>query len=234
MVDIICSAIVLDIEGTTSPARHVYDVLFPYARERMPAWVSAHADEAATRDAVTEVALAIGSAPDDLDAVVAQLVAWVDEDVKAAPLKTLQGLIWEQGYAAGELTSAMFDDVAPALRAWHADGLPLVIYSSGSVAAQKALFSHTTDGDLDHLITANFDITTAGPKREPSSYQRIAAELGVVPSSLLFLSDIQAEIDAANDAGWQAVGVLRPGEDQATATSDPRIVSFEELVVTRA
>jgi len=234
MVEITCAAIVLDIEGTTSPARHVYDVLFPYARERMRSWVSEHADEPATREAVAEVAMEIGAAPDDLDAVVAQLLTWIDGDVKAAPLKTLQGLIWEQGYAAGELTSVMFDDVAPALRAWHADGLPLVIYSSGSVAAQKALFSHTTDGDLDDLVTANFDITTAGPKREPSSYQRIAASLDVEPGQLLFLSDIQAEVDAAVEAGWQAVGVLRPGEEQATATSDPRVAGFDELVVTRA
>lgn len=233
MVDITCAAIVLDIEGTTSPARHVYDVLFPYARDRMAAWVSEHAEEPATRKAVDQVAREIGAYPDDLDAVVAQLVTWIDEDVKAAPLKTLQGLIWEQGYAAGELTSAMFDDVAPALRAWHAAGLPLVIYSSGSVAAQRAVFSHTTDGDLDDLISANFDITTAGPKRESASYRAIAEALGMEPSALLFLSDVQAEIHAAAEAGWQAVGVLRPGEEQATAASDPHIASFDELVITR-
>lgn len=234
MVEITCSAIVLDIEGTTSPARHVYDVLFPYARGRMRDWVDEHGAEPVTQGAVAQVAAEIGVDPSDTDAIVAQLTAWIDEDVKAAPLKALQGLIWEQGYAAGDLTSAMFVDVAPAMRAWHAAGIPLVIYSSGSVAAQRAVFSHTNDGDLNRLISANFDITTAGPKREADSYRRISRELGVAPGQLAFLSDVQAELDAASEAGWLSIGVLRPGEEQATASSDPRVSTFDDLVIRRA
>ncbi|MDU3928933.1 MAG: acireductone synthase, partial [Enterobacter asburiae] len=34
-------AIVTDIEGTTSDIRFVHDVLFPYARERLAAFVTA-------------------------------------------------------------------------------------------------------------------------------------------------------------------------------------------------
>lgn len=225
------SVIVMDIEGTTSSARHVYDVLFPYARAAMATWVEQHGDEPVTREAIAEVAEQLGVELTDTAPIVAQLVQWIDDDVKAAPLKTLQGLIWQEGYARGELTSHMFDDVPPTLRTWHTAGIPLVIYSSGSVAAQKALFANAPDGDLDSLIDANFDITTAGPKREQASYVRIAQALNAKPEKLLFLSDIQEELDAARAAGWQVVGVLREGETQATASEAPLISSFTELDV---
>jgi enolase-phosphatase E1 len=225
------SAIVMDIEGTTSSARHVYEVLFPYARSAMATWVEQHGAEPVTRGALAEVAEQLGVEPTDTAPIVAQLVQWIDDDVKAAPLKTLQGLMWQEGYARGELTSHMFDDVPPTLRTWHTAGIPLVIYSSGSVAAQKALFANAPDGDLDSLIDANFDITTAGPKREQDSYARIAQALNAQPEQLLFLSDIQDELDAARAAGWQVVGVLREGETQATAGGAPLISSFAELDV---
>lgn len=224
-------AIVMDIEGTTSSARHVYEVLFPYARAAMTTWVEQHGAEPVTREAIAEVAEQVGVEPTDTAAIVAQLVQWIDGDVKAAPLKTLQGLIWQEGYARGELTSHMFKDVPPTLRTWHTAGIPLVIYSSGSVAAQKALFAHAPGGDLDCLINANFDITTAGPKRVQESYTRIAQVLNAEPEQLLFLSDIQDELDAARAAGWQVVGVLREGETQATASGAPLISSFTELDV---
>ncbi len=227
-------AIVMDIEGTTSAARHVYDVLFPYARTHLRTWIEEHPDDPTTSAAVAQVAAELGVDPSDVDAVVAQLVRWIDDDVKAAPLKSLQGLIWEQGYARGELTSHMFDDVEPVLRAWKGAGIALVIYSSGSVAAQKALFANAPQGNLDELVDANFDITTAGPKREPASYERIAETLGIVPERLLFLSDVQAEIDAAHKAGWQAIGVLRQGETQATAAGPDIVDNFADIHVKRA
>ena len=234
MERIACRGIVVDIEGTTSAARHVYDVLFPYARAHLRDWLDRHGSEPETASAVAAVAAGLGCDPDDLDAVTAQLVAWIDDDVKAAPLKTLQGLIWQEGYARGELTSHMFDDVPPALRNWQESGLTLAIYSSGSVAAQQALVAHAPQGDLRLLFSHYFDITTAGPKREPSSYRRIAEALGIAPGDLLFLSDTQAELDAAREAGWQVVGLRRTGEEQATAASDPTVGSFAEIPVERA
>ena len=221
----------MDIEGTTSAARHVYDVMFPYARAHMRSWIEQHPLDPETIGVVVDVATQLGVSPTDRDAIVGQLTQWIDDDVKAAPLKTIQGLIWEQGYARGELSSHMFDDVAPALRAWNDAGLTLAIYSSGSIAAQKALFTYAPQGNLDELIDANFDITTAGPKREVSSYRTIATALGMEPGQLLFLSDIQAELDAARDAGWQVMGVLREGEAQATVNASDVITSFTELNV---
>lgn len=231
MVEISCRAIVMDIEGTTSAARFVYDVLFPYAREHMAEWVTEHRDDPATAAAVAEVAADLGVPAADTEAVVSQLVRWIDEDVKAAPLKTIQGLIWAQGYARGDLTSHVFDDVVPALEAWRGEGLTLAIYSSGSVAAQRSLFAHSPHGDLNGLIAANFDITTAGPKREAESYRRIAEAMAVDPTELLFLSDIQAELDAAREAGWQVVGLLREGEAQATASRDPHVGTFADILI---
>lgn len=229
MVDIACTTVVMDIEGTTSAARHVFDVLFPYSRDRMRAWVEEHRDEPATAAALEEVARGLDTSTDDTDALVRQLTDWIDNDVKAAPLKTLQGLIWQGGYDSGELSAHMFDDVPPAMQAWKEFGLDLYIYSSGSIAAQKGIFGHAPQGDLTPLLSGYFDITTAGPKREPESYRAIARALEADPADLLFLSDIQAEIDAAREAGWQAVGLLRDGESQATATGDPHVASFDAL-----
>ena len=226
-----CAVVVMDVEGTTSAARYVYDVLFPYARAGMRDWVTQHGDDPATRQALQDAARDAGIDEADTEAVIAQLLAWIDADVKAAPLKTLQGLIWQEGYDRGDLTSHMFSDVEPSLRAWRSHGLRLAIYSSGSVTAQKALFAHAPSGNLDELIDANFDITTAGPKREASSYATISAALGVPPGQLLFLSDIQAEIDAARQAGWQAVGLRRDGEAQADVHGDAVVTSFAELEV---
>lgn len=232
MAEVRCSAVVMDVEGTTSAARHVYDVLFPYARDHLAEWIEQHADEPPTAAALAEVASGLGTS--EPAAVLAQLQAWIDADVKAAPLKTLQGLIWQQGYARGELTSHMFDDVEPSLRTWQQQGIRLAIYSSGSVAAQRALFENAPDGDLTPLLESYFDITTAGPKREAASYRAIAGALQLAPETILFLSDIQEEIDAALAAGWQAMGVLRPGEAQATVTGDPQVTSFDELRIQRS
>lgn len=229
MVEITCRAVVMDIEGTTSAARFVYDVLFPYAREHMADWVADHRDDQTTAAALAEVAEGLGVPVSDTEAIVGQLTRWIDDDVKAAPLKTLQGLIWEQGYARGELTSHIFADVLPAMETWHGEGATLVIYSSGSVAAQRSLFANAPQGDLNRLIEANFDITSAGPKQETESYRRISSALGIAPGDLLFLSDVQAELDAARDAGWQVVGLLREGETQATATGEPHVASFADI-----
>lgn len=227
-----CTVLAVDIEGTTSAASHVLTVLFPYSRARIPGWLAAHAADPDVADLLAVVAGEAGCRPDDLDGIRDQLWAWIDADVKAAPLKAIQGRIWEEGYAAGELTTHLFADVAPALHVWHDAGIRIAVYSSGSVQAQQSWFGNAPDGDLRPLVSAWFDLESAGPKREASSYARIAAQLGVDPRCLVFLSDIEAEITAAREAGWQAVGVRRPGETQATAESAPLITAFDELTLT--
>lgn len=227
-------AVVLDIEGTTSATGFVVDVLYPYSRSRFAALLTERADDPAVARAIAQVR-ELTDAP-DADAVQIEktLNAWLDEDRKATPLKTLQGIIWSEGFARGDLVSHFYDDVVPALRTWHLAGLRLYVYSSGSVAAQRAWFTSSPDGDLLPLVSGLYDTENAGPKQEPESYRRIAEATGVEPSRLLFLSDRPGELDAAVAAGWHAVGVRRPGEPyfEQGVGDHAQAGAFDEISIT--
>jgi enolase-phosphatase E1 len=222
-------AIVTDVEGTTSAISFVRDVLFPYSDARLDAYVGAHRDDPLVANALREAAVGAGE-PGAGDArVLAVLHEWIAEDRKATPLKTLQGLIWNEGYARGELTGHVYPDVPPVLRAWQAAGIELYVYSSGSIVAQKVLFAHTFAGDLTPLFAGHFD-TTIGVKREAASYAAIAAETGFHPTEMLFLSDVEDELDAARAAGLSTARLLRPDDTPAGATSaHPAYVDFAAL-----
>ncbi len=216
------AAIVTDIEGTTSRISFVHDVLFPYARARLPAFLAERGAEPEVGAALAEVAaLAPGVAP--LDA----LLGWMDEDAKITPLKSLQGLIWAEGYASGALHGDLYPDVAPALLRWHAAGVRLYVYSSGSVPAQKLLFGHTPDGDLTSLFSGFFD-TRVGAKREAASYAAIAQAIGLPASEILFLSDVAAELDAAAEAGFQVCQLVRP-QDETVSANHPTAADFDAV-----
>ncbi len=192
-------AILTDIEGTTTSLSFVHETLFPYARGRLPAYVATHGGD------------------------LAQLLAWMDADAKETVLKDVQGRIWEAGYAAGELSGHVYPDAAAALRRWHAAGLTLAVFSSGSVTAQKLIFGHSDQGNLAPLFSGWFD-TTTGPKREAASYAKIADAMGVPPADILFLSDVVQETDAAKRAGMRATLV-----DRETGRGD--VASFAEIVL---
>ncbi len=192
------AAILTDIEGTTTPISFVHRVLFPYARERMAAFV-----------ATGHPALAEVPAP-KLDT----LLGWMDRDEKITALKTIQGIIWEEGYRNGTLRAELYPDVPPALRRWARAGLRLFVYSSGAVAAQKLLFGHTPEGDLTALFQGYFD-TKVGPKREAASYVTICRGANVPPGEMLFLSDVEAELDAAHEAGLQTCQLVRAQDGTA-------------------
>ncbi|MFE2155359.1 acireductone synthase [Streptomyces lavendulae] len=208
----VVEAVVLDIEGTTSATGFVVDVLRPYARERLGSLLAERADEPLVARALAGARTELGEPDAGPARIERALVAWLDEDRKATPLKTLQGVLWAEGFARGELVPHFYGDVVPALRRWHAAGVRLYVYSSGSVDAQRAWFGHSAEGDLRTLVSGWYDTANAGPKREPGSYRTIAADTGIPPDRLLFLSDHADELDAAAAAGWRAVGVRRPGE----------------------
>jgi enolase-phosphatase E1 len=224
--------VVVDIEGTLTPTSQVHVVLYDYARTRLGPWIDAHPTDPVVTDAVAQVRQ-LGSLPPDAgtDAVVGVLHGWMDADQKIAPLKTLQGLIWQRGYADGDLVTEFFPDVAPALRAWHDLGLDLAVFSSGSVAGQVASFSRTTDGDITSLFGSHFDTVNAGPKREVGSYMKMTELMRALPTKIVFLSDVPAELDAAAEAGWQTVGLARPGEPYADADFGPhlKVETFADL-----
>lgn len=226
------AAVVVDIEGTTSATAAVHEGLYDYARPRLGPWIDAHEDDPEVSGAVADTIAAGGLSPQAATAdVVRVLHGWMDGDVKATPLKTLQGQIWAAGFAAGELTAHVFPDVAPRLHAWAASGRTLAVFSSGSAVSQRAWFAHTGAGDLSGLFAEFFDTVTAGPKRDADSYRAIADALGVAPSQIVFLSDVPAELDAAVAAGWRTVGVRRDGEPAAAWDFGPHpvVTSFDEV-----
>lgn len=230
-------AVVLDIEGTTGATGFVVDVMYPYARERFGDLLTRRAGEPEVARAVARIRGEIGEPDADAARVEKVLRAWVDEDRKATPLKALQGVLWAEGFARGDLVAHFYPDVVPRLRRWHADGVRLFVYSSGSVAAQRAWFGHSAEGDLRPLVSGWFDTENAGPKQGADSYGVIAAAVGV-PSGdrLLFLSDRLGELDAARAAGWRTAGVRRPGEPyyEAGVGDHPEVSSFDEVTVVRA
>jgi enolase-phosphatase E1 len=221
----VTSAVVLDIEGTVSPLAAVHDVLFPYARDRIEAWIRQGGE--GTAEVADGVAAILGG-PVDQRLLVRTLLGWHDDNVKFTPLKTLHGLIWEQGFLSGELRGEFYPDVPVALAEWHRREVPVWIYSSGSVLAQRLWFSRTNHGNLFGYVTGHFDTVSGGPKREPSSYRRIADAIDIRPGEIVFLSDSAAELDAARSAGWRTVGVRRPDCAQDVGTH-PVVGSFAEL-----
>lgn len=230
-------AVLLDIEGTTTPLAFVHQVLFPYARARTHEFLREHQHDPAVRADVALLRAEHAAEPPSPD-----LPAWdpeayvywlMDRDRKSTGLKALQGRIWEAGYRTGELKGKgeIYPDVRPAMERWHQQGKTIAIFSSGSVQAQRNLFANTTAGDLSRLLSAYFD-TTTGPKRDAVSYRTIAASLGVAADAVLFVSDVAAELDAARTAGMQTALCVRESESPVpnpSPTNHPRIRSFAEL-----
>ena len=227
-------AILTDIEGTTSSISFVKDVLFPYARRALPGFVATRGRDPAVRKWLDAVATENGGICDDR-MIVEVLQGWIDQDRKHTALKALQGMIWADGYRNADFSAHIYPDAAPALRQWHAAGLPLYVYSSGSVPAQRLFFGHSDAGDLTPLFSGWFD-TEVGGKREAGSYRAIAEAIGLPADEILFLSDIVEELDAARAAGLQTVLVDRIEDYPTPRLGDDthghhRVESFAGLVV---
>ncbi|GHA73471.1 acireductone synthase [Cognatilysobacter bugurensis] len=227
-------AILTDIEGTTSSISFVKDVLFPYARRALPGFVEARSAEPEVRRWLDAVAAEQGGICDDR-MIVEVLQGWIDEDRKHTALKALQGMVWSDGYRNADFTAHLYPDAGRALREWNDAGLPLYVYSSGSVPAQRLFFGHSDAGDLTSLFSGWFD-TEVGGKREAESYRRIAESIGVAPGDVLFLSDIVEELDAAREAGMQTVLIDRREDYPTPRLGDAvhghrRVESFEDVGV---
>ncbi len=213
--------VLTDIEGTTSSISFVHDVLFPYASARLEDFVRSHGSEPEVAEQLARVAETGGVDAGDTDALVEVLQAWIAEDRKETPLKVIQGMIWEQGYREGELKGHVYDDAVDYLQRWHDRGLRLFVYSSGSVRAQKLIFGFSSAGDLTPFFSGYFD-TRIGGKKEACSYVNILDELGVEPETVLFLSDVEAELEAAEEAGMKTAWLVREGEIPA---ADERFIA---------
>ena len=223
------SAILLDVEGTTTPIEFVHTTLFGYARARVQEFLDRHE---ADPDVQADIALlraehAAETSPPPMASVAAYVRWLIDQDRKSTGLKSLEGKIWEEGYRAGELRGEVYPDVPPALDRWRREGRDIAIFSSGSVQAQRNLFATTAAGDLTRFIRAYFD-TTTGAKTAVQSYTTIAAALQQSPTDVLFLSDVGAELDAARAAGMQTALCVRGAA--APTTGGHRVIhTFEQV-----
>ena len=207
------SAVLTDIEGTTSSVNFVYEVLFPYFRNNMDRLKEMTADpqvQAAFKKTVELARELEGKTLKSVDEILATLHRWSEEDRKITPLKTLQGILWKEGYNTGELEGHVYEDVAPALKKWHDRTIQLAVFSSGSVAAQKLIFGHSISGDLTTYFSLYFDTETGG-KRDKETYSAIAEQMHLKCQNILFLSDIVEELEAAQSAGMQTVQLVRVG-----------------------
>lgn len=232
------NAILLDIEGTTTPIDFVHKTLFPFARGKMRDFVRSRGLEIQP-----EIAQLRGEHAEDFnkgdyreifdesydDSVSAYLQFLIDIDRKSTPLKSIQGKIWQKGYESGELVSQVFNDVPAAFKNWKGSNMKIAIYSSGSVLAQKLIFKYSNHGDLTQFIDAYFD-TNTGHKREAESYRKISNELSEKPEDILFISDIVEELDAAFDAGLRTTLAIRKGNKEiAGKTNHIKIENFGDL-----
>jgi enolase-phosphatase E1 len=236
-------AILLDIEGTTTPIDFVFQTLFPFARRKLQPFLMEHGNEPGIREDMDALRLqhradaserlnppqwVEDSRGSELASAAAYGIWLIDRDSKCSALKSLQGKIWQEGYRKGELRGEVYPDVPPALARWSRQGKIVCIFSSGSVLAQKLLFGSTPSGDLTGFLRAYFD-TTTGPKNAPASYLRIAETLALEAPNILFISDVEKELDAARDAGMQTALCVRT-ESTERAESTHRVVdSFEEI-----
>ena len=221
-------AIVTDIEGTTTSISFVHDILFPYARKHIADYVRDHAEDPHLVPYLNDVRLKAGDAL-DLEGVINQLIAWIDQDKKITPLKAIQGLIWEQGYQEGDFHGHIYSDAYENLKKWHKQGIKLYVYSSGSVYAQQLLFGHTEYGDLNSLFSGNFD-TKIGAKVESESYRKILGKLNLQGDEVLFLSDLEPELGAAAEAGMQTCWLLR-NQDVNPNAPYRQVNTFNEIML---
>jgi len=227
-------AILLDIEGTTTPIAFVKDVLFPFARKNAASFLAAHRQEPEVQADLALLAderrreSGEGVPPGESSDPLPFLFWLMDRDRKSTALKALQGRIWRDGYESGALIGEVYPDVVPALARFRAAGIDVSIFSSGSVLAQRLLFAHTNGGDLRPYLSAYFD-TTTGAKKEPASYTRIASELGLAPGQVLFVSDVAEELDAAEQAGMEVALCVRPGTPEPTASRHRVVRSLDEI-----
>lgn len=236
-------AVLLDIEGTTTPIAFVYEVLFPFARKALRSYLREHLEAPDLREPLRQLHeewthdMAEGAPPparpdaprdQQVDSIAAYAEWLMDRDRKAFGLKALQGRIWADGYEEGALHGDVFPDVPAAFDRWSAAGIRLAIFSSGSVLAQQMLFRTTTFGDLTRWISAFFD-TSVGPKISPDSYRSIATALHCAPGHILFVSDMAAELAAARAAGCAVLMCRRPGNRDEAQDGFATIDDFSQV-----
>jgi enolase-phosphatase E1 len=218
-------AILTDIEGTISSISFVKDVLFPYSQERLEDFVLSNFEHDPLLLSIIEATLeevkqgnATGISYDsDQDngifetrvyTAIQALKIWIQEDKKITPLKDLQGLIWQEGFRKGLFKAPLYTDAFEFFLNMKGKGLPIYVYSSGSIQAQRLFFEFSEFGDIRYLFSGFYD-TKIGSKKESTSYLKIANDINLSPEHILFLTDIKDECIASEGAGLLTIQVVR-------------------------
>jgi enolase-phosphatase E1 len=222
-------AIITDIEGTTTPLDFVKKILFPFSSKHLNDYVRARIEN----NEMHKILLAVNNTAKeefgitlDTTGAIALLQRWIEEDRKHPALKEIQGMMWHDGYKAEAFRGEVYQDVAPSLNQWKSNNILLGVYSSGSVQAQKDLFTFSSAGNLAGLFRYFFD-TKIGAKQDVKSYEAIVKTLTLAPSDILFLSDVIAELDAAKAAGMHTIQLVREGT--TPGTTHPTAADFHAV-----
>ncbi|XP_044263789.1 enolase-phosphatase E1 [Tribolium madens] len=227
------SLVLVDVAGTTTSINFVKDTLFPFVTKQAEPFLQKKWEEESIKDCIKLIQE--GDANLDLAAAVERVKALTQEDSSNKGLKTLQGLIYKDGYEKGELKAHVFDDVPEAFETW-AKNRRIAVYSTGSVDSQKLLFSNTVKGDLSAHISKYFD-QSVGPKTEAESYKTIAKETGAKPEEIVFITDDPKEATAAKSGGLATVLMIREGNSPLSdeiSKEFTTVNSFKDLEVDKA
>ncbi|PRP72769.1 hypothetical protein PROFUN_07669 [Planoprotostelium fungivorum] len=248
--------VLLDIEGTTTSISFVAEELFPYIRQHLRFYLESTWSTSQTQEDLAHLSgLSIeddakgdkgfplfnfnkgdGLTQERLDDAVKNVLSQMDVDRKSTALKALQGHMWKDGYASGQIKAHIYEDVLPSFERWKSKAVPIYIYSSGSIGAQKLLFAHTLYGDLSPYLVGHYD-TTSGLKTESQSYENILKDINekgreIRAEEVLFVTDNILEAEAATKVGMRCVLSVRPGTKELPASHPFLAVStFQSLPI---
>jgi len=223
-----CAGIVLDIAGTVTPLKFIEETLLPFAVKNAEEFLKSNWE----KEEIQSIAKELLPDESELDAakIFEHFKKLTEEKSEEKPIKSLQGLIYKNGYDNGDLKAEIFEDVKNFIST-YSQTKKMAIYSTGSIDSQKMLFANTTQGDLSDFIHNYFD-QSLGLKTDSASYEKIAKELSLSPEEMVFISDSVAENEAAKAAGFTAVLVKREGNPEVSeddAAKFKTITAFSEL-----
>ncbi|CAE1256558.1 mtnC [Acanthosepion pharaonis] len=153
-------ALLVDIEGTTTPISFIKETLFPYITNNLESFLEKHFDEVncqadiqllrqlakkdkeANVDGVMEIPDTDADKDTIMKAVIANVKWQMSQDRKCQELKQLQGHIWKEAYKQGTIKGVLFSDVVPTLRQMVDDGIKIYVYSSGSVITPASFYTN--------------------------------------------------------------------------------------------
>lgn len=233
-------AVLFDIEGTTTSIEFVKDFLFTYAFAHVDNFLITSFEKKINLDIIDElIQLSAVESKNNLSETMFikkenenwihnlsnNIKNWIKNDKKFTALKNLQGKIWQDGYSSGKIKGHVYSDVPTTFERLNLRYIRVYIFSSGSIQAQKLLFSYSEYGDLTKYISDYFD-TTIGSKLEANSYEKIVEKIKVPANEILFVTDNEKEASAAEQANLQVVLSIREGN---SPLSDEAKTKFRQI-----